>query len=160
MQEKSLQIVDLILQRVKLLADVETDIELSELFEVKPGTISAWRKRNSMNYDELIKLCQQKGWDLNYILTPFDGNLNGNPNGNLKPKVHNKVTIKDNQSKNITGQTNHYSKKSSHTNHFVNEDNADYLSEIEILRDKLRASELYTARLEGQIELLKSLLNK
>ncbi|PKO01517.1 MAG: hypothetical protein CVU43_12530 [Chloroflexi bacterium HGW-Chloroflexi-5] len=156
MQEKNTQYVDLILQKVKLMAELDTDQELADLFGTRAGTISAWRNRNSINYDMLIKVCQEKGWDLNYILTVDNGNLNGNVNGNLNPNVHKKVTIKSGS----IGQANNYGNNATVNSTFANEKSQKYNTELEVLKEQNLAQKLTIAKLEGQVELLKSLLNK
>jgi hypothetical protein len=171
MQENNPHNVDLILQKVMMLAQVEKDYELAELFNVKAGTISAWRKRNTINYNQLIELCQKKGWDLNYILTDNNGNLNGNPNGNLKPKVQQKVAIKGegNQGDIISigkSKIGEYKKVISNSKELQSELN-NYRNTINKLQNtikekdyKIHIQELDIAKLQGQVELLKSMLNK
>lgn len=41
---------------------MDKDVELADLFDVKPNTISAWRKRNSIDYELLFTKCA----DLNF----------------------------------------------------------------------------------------------
>ncbi len=167
MQEKDVQIVDSILEKVKMLAEVETDVELSELFGVKAGTISAWRKRNTMNYDVLITLCQKHNWDLNYILSQNDGNLSSNVKGNPNPKVHNQVTIK--AKKSTTDQINNLGDNAQISNKFgspqaVSEHNEWYKSDPEAylnhLKEQINSKDIDIIKLKAQIELLKSLLDK
>lgn len=163
MQEKNRQYVDIVLDRIKNLAEIETDIELAQVLDSAPKSISAWRSRKSFNYNVVVNACINKGWDINYILAPVHGYYDGYYDGYLKPKVHTKVTI----GKATIGQTNLYKESSDIVNNFTNEQSGKYSNENEQLRsrikeleDELKAKDRENAKLEGQIELLKSLLNK
>ena len=68
MQEKSIQNVDFILKNLKSKTGARNDAEIAAFFEVKPGTISAWKVRNSINYDLLIAKCKENNYDLNEII--------------------------------------------------------------------------------------------
>lgn len=46
---------------------VRTDVELSELLNIKPNTISSWKKRNSLDYDTIISICELYDLDLNAL---------------------------------------------------------------------------------------------
>jgi hypothetical protein len=46
---------------------ISTDIELSELLNVKPNTISTWKKRNSLDFSAIISICELYEIDLNEI---------------------------------------------------------------------------------------------
>ncbi|MCF6132061.1 hypothetical protein L1S31_07175 [Flavobacterium sp. WG47] len=46
---------------------ITTDIELSELLNVKPNTISTWKKRNSLDFESIISICELYEFDLNEI---------------------------------------------------------------------------------------------
>lgn len=67
MQENNSQNANLILARLKKLMKISTDIELSELLNVKPNTISTWKKRNSLDYTSIISICELYEINLNDI---------------------------------------------------------------------------------------------
>lgn len=67
MQEKISQNANLILQKLKSALKVRTDIELSELLNVKPNTISSWKKRNTLDYSSIIAICELYEINLNNI---------------------------------------------------------------------------------------------
>jgi hypothetical protein len=52
-----LQNVDLIIERAKQGLGIKTDRALASYFGIKPNTISAWKKRNSVNYELLFTKC-------------------------------------------------------------------------------------------------------
>ncbi|MHC5353811.1 helix-turn-helix domain-containing protein [Myroides sp. LJL115] len=56
-----------ILQKIKKTVGVKTDLELSKLLNVKPNTISSWKKRNSLQYETIIELCEKYDVDLNQL---------------------------------------------------------------------------------------------
>ena len=68
MQEKVIQNVDFILKNIKSKTGARNDADLASFFDVKPGTISAWKIRNSINYDLLIAKCIENNYDLNDII--------------------------------------------------------------------------------------------
>lgn len=67
MQEKKSQNASLILQKLKFALKVRTDIELSEILNVKPNTISSWKKRDTLDYSGIIAICELYEIDLNSI---------------------------------------------------------------------------------------------
>jgi hypothetical protein len=67
MQEKTSQNANLILQKLKFALKVRTDIELSEILNVKPNTISSWKKRDTLDYSGIIAICELYEIDLNEI---------------------------------------------------------------------------------------------
>lgn len=67
MQEKISQNANLILQKLKFALKIRTDIELSEFLNVKPNTISSWKKRNTLDYNSIITICELYEIDLNDI---------------------------------------------------------------------------------------------
>lgn len=69
MQENNSQKANLILKKLKKSLKINTDIQLSEILNVKPNTISTWKKRNSLDYSCLISICQLYEIDLNYIFS-------------------------------------------------------------------------------------------
>lgn len=55
------------LSRIKKAYGFKTDIQLANFLGVKQNTISAWKKRNSLDLDLIIEKCQDL--NLNWILT-------------------------------------------------------------------------------------------
>ena len=48
--------------------NIKKDVELANALGVAQNTISAWKKRNSMNYDLLFSTCEAYNIDLNWIV--------------------------------------------------------------------------------------------
>ncbi len=57
-----------ILGRLKELTGAKRDLQLAELLQISPTTLSTWKKRNSVDYKLIIDFCQKKEFDLNFIL--------------------------------------------------------------------------------------------
>jgi len=58
---------DAVIKKLKKLLQVKTDIQLSEILNVKSNTISTWKKRNSLDFNSIIAVCSLRGIDLNEI---------------------------------------------------------------------------------------------
>ncbi|MDR0230368.1 MAG: helix-turn-helix domain containing protein [Flavobacteriaceae bacterium] len=56
-----------VLKKLKKILGIKTDLQLSNLLDVKPNTISSWKKRNSLQYENLIALCKEHKIDLNAL---------------------------------------------------------------------------------------------
>lgn len=56
-----------VLKRLKKILGIKTDLQLSILLDVKPNTISSWKKRDSLQYESLIAICQENKIDLNAL---------------------------------------------------------------------------------------------
>ncbi|WP_158961091.1 helix-turn-helix domain-containing protein [Myroides fluvii] len=56
-----------ILTRLKILLGVKSAKELASIFNLKPNTISSWKKRNTLCYSKLIQVCNEYGIDLNEL---------------------------------------------------------------------------------------------
>lgn len=67
MQENNSQNANLILKKLKKSLKISTDIQLSEILNVKPNTISTWKKRNTIDYKLIISICELYEIDLNLI---------------------------------------------------------------------------------------------
>jgi len=76
MQEKNSQNAIKIIDRLKKSLKIKTDIELSEFLSIRPNTISTWKKRNSVDYDSIIAICELYEIDLNQIF--LDSDAGGN----------------------------------------------------------------------------------
>ncbi|WP_430615272.1 helix-turn-helix domain-containing protein [Flavobacterium sp. JP2137] len=59
---------NIILKRLKSLLNVKTDLQLSKILKVKPNTISSWKKRNSMQFESVVDVCEIHNIDLNELL--------------------------------------------------------------------------------------------
>jgi len=62
---KRLHNIGVILDRIKIIYQIPTDKELARFLEVKSGTISAWRSRNSINYELIFNKCDNV--DFNWL---------------------------------------------------------------------------------------------
>ncbi|THF52865.1 MULTISPECIES: helix-turn-helix domain-containing protein [Flavobacterium] len=80
MQEGNIQTAKSILTRVKKVFKIKTDAQLAELLNIKPNTISSWKKRNTLDYESIIAQCNKANIDLNEIFL-------GNENFNFKKKT-------------------------------------------------------------------------
>ncbi|CAM4276879.1 helix-turn-helix domain-containing protein [Flavobacterium terrigena] len=69
MQENNPQIAKNIINRLKKSLKVETDTRLSEILNIKPNTISSWKKRNTLDYSKIIDKCVELNIDLNLIFS-------------------------------------------------------------------------------------------
>ncbi len=67
MQENNSPNANLILKKLKKSLKISTDIQLSELLNIKPNTISTWKKRNSVDFAAIISICELYEIDLNEI---------------------------------------------------------------------------------------------
>lgn len=69
MQDKNTQIAKNILKRLKKHLNINTDSKLSEILNIKPNTISSWKKRNTLDYNKIIDKCLELNIDLNTIFS-------------------------------------------------------------------------------------------
>jgi len=67
MQEENTLNANLILSRLKKALKINRDIQLSEFLNVRPNTISTWKKRNTLDYNAIISICELYEIDLNEI---------------------------------------------------------------------------------------------
>lgn len=67
MQEKKSQNAILVLNKLKNALKINSDKQLSEFLNVKPNTISTWKKRNSLDYNVIISICELYEVNLNEI---------------------------------------------------------------------------------------------
>ncbi|WP_286443387.1 MULTISPECIES: helix-turn-helix domain-containing protein [unclassified Myroides] len=56
-----------ILTKLKILLGVKSAKELAVIFDLKPNTISSWKKRNTLCYSKLIQVCCEHNIDLNEL---------------------------------------------------------------------------------------------
>lgn len=68
MQENNMQNATEIISRLKEMLKIRKDIQLAEFLNVRPNTISTWKKRNTLDYDALVRICDLYELDLNEVL--------------------------------------------------------------------------------------------
>jgi CI repressor-like protein/peptidase S24-like protein len=68
MQEENIIDAGLIIQKLKKALKIKRDIQLSHVLNIRPNTISTWKKRNTLDYPAVIAVCQAYELDLNEIL--------------------------------------------------------------------------------------------
>lgn len=51
------------------LEGIKTDLALAKLLDVKPNTISTWRKRQTIPYDVLFRFCEDHNYDIGWLIT-------------------------------------------------------------------------------------------
>lgn len=56
-----------LIERLKQELSIKKDKELCELLDIKHNTLSTWRKRDSIDFNKVIDICESKGLDLNFI---------------------------------------------------------------------------------------------
>ncbi|MBB4119945.1 hypothetical protein GGR32_002257 [Mesonia hippocampi] len=83
MQIKNSHNANKIINNLKERLGLQTDKELALLLNVKPNTLSTWRKRESISYEHVLNLCKKQELDLNDI---FD-------NINIKPYINTPYSI-------------------------------------------------------------------
>lgn len=60
--------IDEILNKIKDIKGLRTDTELAALFNVKPQTLSTWRKRQTIPFGLIIALCEKEKWPISWLL--------------------------------------------------------------------------------------------
>ena len=60
--------IDTIIERLKLVTDTHTDLELAAEMGIRSNTISTWRKRNKIPYEHLDKIAQQRNIPIDWFL--------------------------------------------------------------------------------------------
>ncbi|WP_158960409.1 helix-turn-helix domain-containing protein [Myroides fluvii] len=56
-----------VIVRLKQLLGFKTDLELANLLNIKPNTLSSWKVRETLRYDKVIEVCKQYKIDLNEL---------------------------------------------------------------------------------------------
>lgn len=56
-----------VINRLKQLLELKTDLELANLLEIKPNTLSSWKIREMVRYDKIIDICKKYKIDLNEV---------------------------------------------------------------------------------------------
>jgi hypothetical protein len=57
-----------ILERLKTLFNLKKDVELADKLSVHYSNITAWRNRNTMNYEILFTICKENKINLNWLI--------------------------------------------------------------------------------------------
>lgn len=58
-----------ILERLKQIKKLKTDADVAKFLNIKPNTLSNWKKRNSYDLEKIITKCAENNVDLNWLLT-------------------------------------------------------------------------------------------
>ncbi|MGJ8667526.1 MAG: helix-turn-helix domain-containing protein [Patiriisocius sp.] len=61
-----------IISRLKSQLNLTKDKDLCLLLDIKHNTLSSWRKRDSLDFNKIIALCEENNLDLNYIFFEDD----------------------------------------------------------------------------------------
>lgn len=56
----------IVLDRIKSIYDLKSDLELAKFLQVPPSTLSSWRQRNSLDMDVIHSICVDINW--NYLI--------------------------------------------------------------------------------------------
>lgn len=54
-----------VITRLKQLLGYRNDLELAQVLDIKPNTLSTWKKRETLAYDKIIEVCKKNKIDLN-----------------------------------------------------------------------------------------------
>ncbi|OYU81844.1 MAG: hypothetical protein CFE23_02915 [Flavobacterium sp. BFFFF1] len=68
MQEDKIIDAESVILRLKQALKIRKDIHLARMLNIRPNTISTWKKRNTLDYPAIIGICQEMELDLNEIL--------------------------------------------------------------------------------------------
>jgi len=69
-----------IIQRVKDVIGIKTNYELSKVLQIKPNTISSWKKRGNIDLNKIISICEQYKISTDWILYGKGGECVAAPN--------------------------------------------------------------------------------
>ncbi|MBC9794525.1 LexA family transcriptional regulator [Sinomicrobium weinanense] len=56
-----------VLQRLKDRLGIRTNVELSDILDIKPNTLSTWKKRNTLDYKRILNVCHTYRLDINRL---------------------------------------------------------------------------------------------
>jgi len=56
----------IVLDRIKSIYDLKSDLELAKFLKIPPSTLSSWRQRNSLDMDVIHSICVDINW--NYLI--------------------------------------------------------------------------------------------
>jgi len=74
MSRNNLQFVNNILDRIKEHYELQSNLDLAAFLNVHPSTVSAWRRRGTLDFSLVFEKCQ--GMDMNFLIY---GQLPANP---------------------------------------------------------------------------------
>lgn len=66
---------DAVIGRLKLALGVRTDAEIAELLGVARNTIANWRQRNSVPYEECLRVALNSKFTMDFLLTGAEQNI-------------------------------------------------------------------------------------
>lgn len=67
--QKMFEKIDVLLNRVKTALHAKNDAELAELLKIHRSTLSGWRNRNTADLFSILKICNEAGVNLQWLLT-------------------------------------------------------------------------------------------
>ncbi len=76
-----------ILYKIKKIMGLKTSLELAKLLNVKPNTLSSWKKRNSLQFETIIELCVKHNIDLNELFADSVSKKNAISNSQTRVKM-------------------------------------------------------------------------
>ncbi len=56
-----------VIRRLKQMLDYKNDLQLAQVLEIKPNTLSTWKKRESLDYNKIMEVCRNHKIDLNTL---------------------------------------------------------------------------------------------
>ena len=59
--------VEEVINKLKKIFDVKTDVELSRKLGFSDRVVTTWKQRNTLNFEKIIEIAIEKDLDLNYI---------------------------------------------------------------------------------------------
>ena len=62
-----MQTINEILNRLYKMLEISKDKEFSKMYDIKPSTISSWKKRSSIPYELITEIAQKENFSLDYI---------------------------------------------------------------------------------------------
>lgn len=141
-----------ILSRLKEALEIDSDVELSRFLEVSKSTLSNWKRRGTIDYDLVFSKCEHlsKDWILTGAGTQNIADVNA---GNMSGQ-----TVIDNSMAKVNigkGKVGKYT--------VVSESSPEYnnlKAENKKLKKENKELHIKVIKLEGQVELLTSLLKK
>lgn len=61
-----------LIERLKSKLSIKKDKDLCLLLDIKSNTLSTWRKRDTLDFNKILELCEKHNLDLNYIFFEED----------------------------------------------------------------------------------------
>lgn len=71
--KKMSQNAKLIIQTIKDSLGVKNDKEFCKILDIKQNTLSTWRKRDTLDFNKIISICETNNLDLNEVFFPENG---------------------------------------------------------------------------------------